>query len=226
MDARELARVRREEFERAKQKQQAEEELERTRVADEIYAAKLAAARAEIATLAVMAEERFHRRAAADSVRWKRRESLRKLREECDEGAQKIALAILEGTSKQLAFAAALNGTRLREYPHALEAMEQVRVCLCVSLSFCVLFCVSVLSVSALKAKGLGSAQIYIDAYNEHTRGGGMIGAGSSQNSTEMEHLVKIIAERLTQSLAAHMHSVDANKKQGGGSPERPSTHA
>ena len=53
-----------------------------------------------------------------------------------------------------------------------------------------------------------------------------MIGAGSSQNSTEMEHLVKIIAERLTQSLAAHMHSVDANKKQGGGSPERPSTHA
>ena len=54
-----------------------------------------------------------------------------------------------------------------------------------------------------------------------------MIGAGSSQNSTEMEHLVKIIAERLTQSLlAAHMHSVDANKKLGGGSPERPSTHA
>ena len=225
MDARELARVRREEFERAKQKQQAEEELERTRVADEIYAAKLAAARAEIATLAVMAEERFHRRAAADSVRWKRRESLRKLREECDEGAQKIALAILEGTSKQLAFAAALNGTRLREYPHALEAMEQVRVCLCVSLSFCVLFCVSVVCVCP-QSKGFGAAQIYIDAYNEHTRGGGMIGAGSSQNSTEMEHLVKIIAERLTQSLAAHMHSVDANKKQGGGSPERPSTHS
>ena len=159
MDAKELARVRREEFERAKHKQQAEEELERTRVADAIYAEKLAEARAEIETLALMAEERFHRKAAADSVRWKRREGLRKLREECDEGAQKIALAILEGTSKQLAFAAALNGTRLREYPHALEAMEQVRVCLsvCLCLSLCVLFCVSVVCVcvfimSALRA--------------------------------------------------------------------------
>ena len=77
-------------------------------------------------------------------------------------------------------------------------------VCLSVSVSLCVCFSVCLLcvcvSLSCLPSERFG-AQVYVDAHNEHTRGGGMIGAGSSQNSTEMEHLVKIIAERLTQSL-------------------------
>ena len=46
------------------------------------------------------------------------------MREECEEGAAKLAEAIFEGSSKQLAIQSALNCTHLKDYTYYHEAIE------------------------------------------------------------------------------------------------------
>ena len=67
------------------------------RVQREKYEAQLALAKQDIAEIESEAEIRQKLKSERDAIRWQAREKLRKLREECNEGANKMAEGILEG---------------------------------------------------------------------------------------------------------------------------------